>query len=133
MSAQESRQLFLSPGLRLLPEAFPFLRASATGTPSHGDVPRAVVGQLVAPLLGGPWLAPGRQISACTSWKRGRSPSGQACVRGGEQHLGAGGSRGSPTSSFQQRQVLPRLLIRNHVPVTRGLSCVSKGWGSKFG
>lgn len=74
--------------------------------------------------VGGPQLNHGREISA--SCRRKMGPSGFGWVR----VLGREGSGGSLTSSFHQRQVLPRLLIRNHVPVACGLRCLNKGLGT---
>jgi len=72
----------------------------------------------------GPQLNHGREVLASFRWKMGASGFGWVRVSGRE------GSGGSPTSSFHQRQVLPRLLIRNHVPVTCGLRCLEKGSGT---
>lgn len=74
--------------------------------------------------VGGPQLSHRRETLASFRWKMGLSGFGWVRV------LEREGSRGSLTSSFPQRKVLPCLLLRNHVPVTRRLRCLNKGLGT---
>lgn len=89
----------------------------------HGDPHAKEHGSSVGLRFGGPQLSHERETLASFRWKMGPSGFGWVHV------LGREGSRGSLTSSFHQRQVLACLLLRNHVPVTRGLRCLNKGLG----